>query len=87
MMPEAGEISIAYAPETTDGFRLGLSEDFGIAAEKHDPRYDDTAQQMLDDFFRSFGRHDYELERYLDFGLCANSISRLFKQSLNVIEL
>ena len=49
--------------------------------------HDEVAQQMLDDFFQSFGRHDFELERYLDFGLCVNSISRMFKQSLNVIEL
>ena len=49
--------------------------------------HDELAQQMLDDFFKDFGRHDFELERYFDFGLCVNSISRLFKQSLNVIEL
>ena len=41
MMPELGEMEIAYAPGATDGFRLGLLEDFGIVAEPHDPEKDD----------------------------------------------
>ena len=49
--------------------------------------HDEAAGQMLKSFFREFGKHDFELERWLDFGLCANSLSRLFDKSLNVIEL
>ena len=49
--------------------------------------HDELAMDMLLEFFKSFGRHDYELERYLDFGLCANSIKRLFEKSLTGIEL
>ena len=30
MMPETGDIIIAYAPEAKDGFRLGLLEDFNL---------------------------------------------------------
>ena len=30
MMPRCGEITIAYAPEAKDGFRLGLMQDFGL---------------------------------------------------------
>ena len=30
MMPRCGEITIAYAPDATDGFRLGLMADFGL---------------------------------------------------------
>ena len=30
MMPEGGDVKIAYDPEATDGFRLGLMEDFGL---------------------------------------------------------
>ena len=30
MMPEDGDISIAYAPDAREGFRLGLMEDFGL---------------------------------------------------------
>ena len=28
MMPECGDINIAYKPLATDGFRLGLMQDF-----------------------------------------------------------
>ena len=31
MMPRCGEITISYDPEATDGFRLGLAEDFGFS--------------------------------------------------------
>ena len=41
MMPECGEIEIAYAPEAKDGFRLGLLEDFGLPNEAEDPVLDD----------------------------------------------
>lgn len=37
MMPEAGDIRIAYAPEAKDGFRLGFLEDFGVAFTGEDP--------------------------------------------------
>ncbi len=30
MMPRRGEIPVAYAPDATDGFRLGLMADFGL---------------------------------------------------------
>ena len=30
MMPRCGEISIRYAPDAKDGFRLGLMQDFGL---------------------------------------------------------
>ena len=30
MMPEAGDVKISYAPDATDGFRLGVMADFGL---------------------------------------------------------
>ena len=30
MMPRCGEIDINYAPDATDGYRLGLMSDFGL---------------------------------------------------------
>ena len=42
MMPECGEIDIAYAPGATDGFRLGLLSDFGLFCEAEDPVLDDV---------------------------------------------
>ena len=42
MMPEAGEVEICYAPDATDGFRLGLLEDFGLPSEAEDPALDDV---------------------------------------------
>ena len=30
MMPEGGDVKIAYAPDAKDGFRLGLMQDFGL---------------------------------------------------------
>ena len=41
MMPEAGEIEIAYNPEAKDGFRLGYLEDFGVAFTGENPELDD----------------------------------------------
>ena len=41
MMPRCGEITIAYAPEAKNGFRLGLLEDFGLPNEAEDSRLDD----------------------------------------------
>ena len=42
MMPEGGEIDIAYDPEAKDGFRLGLLEDFGLPNDVEDPVLDDV---------------------------------------------
>ena len=41
MMPECGEIDIAYDPEAKTGFRLGFLEDFGLPNEAEDPVLDD----------------------------------------------
>ncbi|MBR4864069.1 MAG: DUF4838 domain-containing protein [Oscillospiraceae bacterium] len=42
MMPRCGEIGITFEPGATDGFRLGLLEDFGIPSEAADPVLDDV---------------------------------------------
>ena len=42
MMPRCGEIDIFLEPGATDGFRLGLLEDFGIESEAEDPVLDDV---------------------------------------------
>jgi len=42
MMPECGDIEIAFAPEAKDGFRLGLLENFGLPSEAQDPLLDDV---------------------------------------------
>ena len=42
MMPECGDIEIAYAPDAKDGFRLGLLENFGLPNEAQDPVLDDV---------------------------------------------
>ena len=34
MMPECGDITIVYEPNATEGFRLGLAEDFGLTFEE-----------------------------------------------------
>ena len=42
MMPRGGEIAISYAPDATDGFRLGLMADFGLdTSEAADVELDD----------------------------------------------
>lgn len=42
MMPRCGEIDIAYRPDATDGFRLGLMQDFGLdIGEAKDTDLDD----------------------------------------------
>ena len=41
MMPGCGEIDIAYDPNATNGFRLGLLEEFGLPNEAEDPELDD----------------------------------------------
>ena len=42
MMPECGDVKISLNSEATDGFRLGLLEDFGIPFEGKDARLDDV---------------------------------------------
>ncbi len=42
MMPECGEIDILSNPDATEGFRLGLLEDFGLPSEAEDPVLDDV---------------------------------------------
>ena len=42
MMPQCGEIDISYEPEATNGFRLGLLEDFNLPCEAEDPVLDDV---------------------------------------------
>ena len=46
MMPRCGEIAIAYAPDATDGFRLGLLEDFNLPCEAEDVVLDDAAKPV-----------------------------------------
>ena len=41
MLPEAGDVKIAYDPEAKDGFRLGFLEDFGVPFTGEDPVQDD----------------------------------------------
>ena len=41
MMPELGDVKINYDPQATDGFRLGLLEDFGLPCDVEDPILDD----------------------------------------------
>ena len=48
MMPRCGEIAISYEPGATDGFRLGLLEDFGIESEAEDPVLDDIVHVDTD---------------------------------------
>jgi len=42
MMPQRGDIAISYEPQATDGFRLGLLEDFDLPSEAEDPVLDDV---------------------------------------------
>ena len=42
MMPEGGDVKIAYNPDATDGFRLGLMQDFGLdVSDAEDTQLDD----------------------------------------------
>lgn len=49
MMPDCGEIDIAYDPNATDGFRLGFLEDFGLPCEAEDPDLDDIVHIDTDE--------------------------------------
>ena len=42
MMPRCGDVSVAYDPAATDGFRLGLASHFGIALETDTPEAGDV---------------------------------------------
>ena len=42
MMPTTGNTPISLDPQATDGFRLGLLEDFGLENEAKDPMWDDV---------------------------------------------
>ena len=42
MQPEGGDVTIAYDPAATEGYRLGLCEDFGLTTEAEDPVLDDV---------------------------------------------
>ena len=43
MMPEGGDVKIAYAPEAKDGFRLGLMQDFSLdVSDAEDTALDDV---------------------------------------------
>lgn len=42
MMPDSGDVKIVYAPDATDGFRLGLMQDFGLdVSDAEDVELDD----------------------------------------------
>ena len=41
MMPESGDVEIRLDPAATEGFRLGLLQDFGLPNEAEDPVLDD----------------------------------------------
>ena len=42
MMPECSEIDICYDPKASEGFRLGLMQDFGLdVSDAEDPALDD----------------------------------------------
>ena len=49
MMPDCGDIPIFYAPEATDGFRLGLLEDFSLPCEAEDVVLDDIIHVDTDE--------------------------------------
>ena len=50
MMPDSGEIIIKYAPDATDGFRLGLMADFGLdTSEAGDLDLDDILHVDTDE--------------------------------------
>ena len=42
MMPKSGNTPISLDPQATDGFRLGLLEDFGLENDAPDPKWDDV---------------------------------------------
>ena len=64
-------------------FCEGLAEVFIEKALGHNAR----ARDLNAAFFADFGKYEIELDRYMDFGLVANSINRIMKKdSVNAIE-
>ena len=50
LMPECSEIAISYQPEATEGFRLGLMQDFGLdVSDAEDPVLDDILYIAADE--------------------------------------
>lgn len=50
MMPECGDIKIAYNPNANEGFRLGLMQDFGLdVSDAEDPELDDILYMDCDE--------------------------------------
>ena len=50
MMPEGGDVQIAYAPDADKGFRLGLMQDFGLdVSDAEDPELDDILYMDCDE--------------------------------------
>ena len=49
MMPECGDVEISYEPDATEGFRLGLLEDFGLPFEGQDAVLDDVIHVETDE--------------------------------------
>ena len=49
MMPECGDVEIAFNPEAKEGFRLGLLEDFGLPFEGEDAVLDDVIHIETDE--------------------------------------
>ena len=48
MMPDSGDIKIKYNPDATDGFRLGLMQDFGLdVSDAEDTELDDICIQTV----------------------------------------
>ena len=49
MMPEGGDVKIAYDPMAKDGFRLGLMQDFGLdVSDAEEPELDDVLYVKCD---------------------------------------
>ena len=48
MMPEKGDIPITLDPAATQGFRLGLLEDFDLPCDCKDPNLDDIVHIEAD---------------------------------------
>lgn len=48
---------------------------------------DETAMEMLNAFMPEFGKYDYELERYLDYGMLTNALKKTLNKIVTKIEL
>ena len=95
MMPECGEIDILSKSNATDGFRLGLLEDFGLPSEAEDPVLDDVipmakgehkeAALAREDFYGTFGKYELEIERYYDHGLASRVLQHITRKTKGII--